>query len=119
MLSVVRRLASLWLSGISCSGGSVLADKRLRSGTTFALSCLLSHARNSAVTEESRSVYDSKADICGPAVIKSALRLRVARGHPGTRTYTYRGHVEYDTKGGSPQLFARHPRYAEQEDDFD
>ena len=40
-------------------------------------------------------------------VIKPALHLRVAQGHPGTRTYvrTYiykyidRGHVEFDRRG--------------------
>ena len=36
-------------------------------------------------------------------VIKPALRLRVARGHPGTRTYVHiyidRGHVEFDRRG--------------------
>ena len=39
-----------------CSDCSVLADKRLRSGTTLSLSCLLSHVRSSAVSEERRSL---------------------------------------------------------------
>ena len=40
-------------------------------------------------------------------VIKPVLRLRVVRGHPGTRTYVHiyiyiyidRGHVEFDRRG--------------------
>ena len=43
------------------------------------LSCLLSHARNSAASEESRSVYSFVAEAISTDVIKPASRLRVAR----------------------------------------
>ena len=98
---------------------SVLTDNRQRSGTRFSLSCLLSHARSSAVSKESRSLSRCtrtlaeslqmqdlwKVHVIYPIstdVIKPALRLRVARGHPGTRTYVQyidRGHVEFDRRG--------------------
>ena len=74
---------------------------------------VLSHARSSAVSVPSHAVYDNKASVLFPHVclqsqspvqdlrkfhvvypistdvIKPALRLRRARGHPGTRTYVH------------------------------
>ena len=83
-LSIVRRLASLRLSGITVAEVVLYSPANiyvLARRFLCPVSCLLSHARNSTVSEESRSIYDSKASvhIC---IITQYVYIGIAMGGP-------------------------------------